>query len=58
MEKSEAMTSPHLFAYSYQLFKKCFAEYLKNSTLHILFFIKFTSNFHFSVLNLLLFLLN
>ena len=36
MENCEVMTSStHLFAYSYQLFKKCFVENYENSKFHI-----------------------
>ena len=56
MENCEAMTSPaHSFAYSYRLFKKCFDENLPYF-LSDLRFIRFTSNFHCSVRNVLLFL--
>ena len=60
MENCEAMgSSIHSFVYSYQLFKKCFAENYENSYfISILFLIRFTSNFHCSILNILLFLLN
>ena len=60
MENCEAMrSSTHSFAYSYQLFKKCFVENFKNSKFHI-FFISYPIYIKFSVLigNVLLFLLN
>ena len=61
MENCEAMrSSTHSFAYSYQLFKKCFVENFENSKISYLpyFCIRFTSNFHCSIWNVLIFLLN